>query len=123
MLLVAIYVAHISPVLNNILYFCFYKGIVGLGNKKGNTNVESNMKKDDPIKISSEAENKDVGEDGDDDDKEDDNDDGDDEASTSLKGQASDMSKEELALRIYNTITSTILPQLHKCVTKKVSSM
>jgi len=98
------------------------KGIVDLGNKKGNTNVESNMKKDDPIKISSEAENKDVGEDDDDDDKEDDNDDGDDEASTSLKGQASDMSKEELALRIYNTITSTILPQLHKCVTKKSKS-
>lgn len=31
------------------------------------------------------------------------------------------VSKEELAVRIYNTITSTILPQLQKCVTKKVS--
>ena len=31
------------------------------------------------------------------------------------------VSKEELAVRIYSTITSTILPQLQKCVTKKVS--
>lgn len=39
----------------------------------------------------------------------------------SVKDEVADLSKEELALRIYNTITSTILPQLHKCVTKKVS--
>ena len=50
--------------------------------------------------------------------KEEDNDDN----SEAVKGQATDDSKEELAVRIYNTISSTILPQLHKCVTKKVCS-
>lgn len=53
----------------------------------------------------------------DDDDKDDDSG----EAETTVKEEAPDLSKEELALRIYNTITSNILPQLHKCVTKKVS--
>jgi len=59
---------------------------------------------------------------GDDVDNDDDNEDderGEDESV--VKGEVADLSKEELALRIYNTITSTILPQLQKCVTKKVS--
>lgn len=50
--------------------------------------------------------------------KEDDNDDDIDETNPAVNGN---VSKEELAERIYNTITSTILPQLHRCVTKKVS--
>ena len=50
--------------------------------------------------------------------KDDGNDDDIDENNTAVNGN---VSKEELAVRIYNTITSTILPQLHKCVTKKVS--
>ena len=54
----------------------------------------------------------------DNDDKEGDDDERD-EAETVVK-EVTNLSKEELALRIYNTITSTILPQLHKCVTKKV---
>ena len=49
------------------------------------------------------------------------NDDERDEAEAVVKEEVTDLSKEELALRIYNAITSTILPQLHKCVTKKVS--
>ena len=60
--------------------------------------------------------------DGDDDDNENDNgDDDNDEADAAGKREIEDISKEELALRIYNTITSNILPQLQKCVTKKVS--
>ena len=50
--------------------------------------------------------------------KEDNNDDDIDERNPAVNGN---VSKEELAVRIYNTITSTILPQLQKCVTKKVS--
>ena len=50
--------------------------------------------------------------------KDDDNDDDIDETNPAVNGN---VSKEELAVRIYNTITSTILPQLQKCVTKKVS--
>lgn len=56
---------------------------------------------------------------GDDVDNDDDDERGEDESV--VKDEVADLSKEELALRIYNTITSTILPQLHKCVTKKVS--
>ena len=55
------------------------------------------------------------------DDKNDNDDDDNDDSGEAVKGQATDVSKEELAVRIYNTITSTILPQLYKCVTKKVS--
>ena len=73
---------------------------------------------EDPIKRPNEPDN------GGDNDNDDDKDDEDDERGDEglvAKEEVSDLSKEELALRIYNTITSTILPQLHKCVTKKVS--
>lgn len=72
---------------------------------------------EDPIKKSNERDNE--GDIDDDDDKDDDVEG--DEAEIVVKEEVTDLSKEELALRIYNTITSTILPQLHKCVTKKVS--
>ena len=55
----------------------------------------------------------------DDNDKEGEDDDGG-EAGDTGKDDTPDLNKEELALRIYNTITSSILPQLQKCVTKKV---
>ena len=78
-------------------------------NKSENVNVENEKEKDADDKTDSDDEDS-VS-------KEDDNDD----SGEAVKGQATDVSKEELAVRIYNTITSTILPQLHKCVTKKVS--
>lgn len=73
---------------------------------------------EDPIRRSNEPDNEGYIED--DDDKEGDGDERD-EAETVGKEEVTNLSKEELALRIYNTITSTILPQLYKCVTKKVS--
>ena len=36
------------------------------------------------------------------------------------KEEMKDVCKDDLALRIYSTIKTTILPQLHKCITKKV---
>lgn len=57
----------------------------------------------------------------DDNDKEGEDDDGG-EAGDTGKDDSPDLNKEELALRIYNTITSSILPQLQKCVTKKNKS-
>lgn len=87
-----------------------------------NNEVQSKKESDEPIKILIEADSKQDDDDEDrDDDKEIDNDGDNDEVEMTIKGQATDVSKEELALRIYNTITSTILPQLHKCVTKKAS--
>ena len=70
---------------------------------------------EDPIKRPNEPDN------GGDVDNDDDEDDERVDDESVVKDEATDLSKEELALRIYNTITSTILPQLHKCVTKKVS--
>ena len=54
---------------------------------------------------------------GENDDHEDDDDDNDNLA----KGNTQDASNKDLPLRIYNTITTTILPQLRKYITKKVS--
>lgn len=86
---------------------------VATGNTKTNNKVESKTTRiEDPIKTPSEPDNE-----GDVDDDDDDSA----EADTVVKEEATDLTKEELALRIYNTITSTILPQLHKCVTKKAS--
>ena len=81
-------------------------------------NVESKTaRREDPNERSNEPDNK-----GDiDDDDDDDVDDERNEEETVVKEEVTDLSKEELALRIYNTITSIILPQLQKCVTKKVS--
>ncbi|XP_068744813.1 small subunit processome component 20 homolog [Montipora capricornis] len=55
---------------------------------------------------------------GENDDHEDDDDDNDDLA----KGNTTDASNKDLPLRIYNTITTTILPQLRKYITKKRKS-
>lgn len=54
------------------------------------------------------------------DDGDEDGDDKEDHSDEAGQAQATNASNEERSLRIYNTITSTILPQLHKCVTKKV---
>lgn len=78
-------------------------------NKSENVNVENEKERN--------ADDKNDNDDDDNGNKEDDNDD----SGEAVKGPATDVSEEELAVRIYNTITSTILPQLHKCVTKKVS--
>ena len=87
----------------------------GVKNTEANKVESESVKSEDPIKRPNEP---DSGGDNDNDDDEDDER-GDEELVA--KEEVSDLSKEELALRIYNTITSTILPQLHKCVTKKVS--
>lgn len=87
----------------------------GVKNTEANKVESEFVRTEDPIKRPNEP---DSGGDNDNDDDEDDER-GDEEFVA--KEEVSDLSKEELALRIYNTITSTILPQLHKCVTKKVS--
>ena len=90
----------------------------GVKNSEANKVESESVRMEDPIKRPNEPDN------GGDNDNDDDKDDEDDERGDEglvAKEEVSDLSKEELALRIYNTITSTILPQLHKCVTKKVS--
>ena len=93
----------------------------GVKNTEAKKVDSETVRTEDPIKRSNEP---DSGGDDDDDDDDDDKHDEDDERGEEesvAKEEVSDLSKEELALRIYNTITSSILPQLHKCVTKKVS--
>lgn len=89
----------------------------GVKNTEANKVESESVRTEDPIKRPNEA---DSGGDNDNDDDDDEDDVRGDEELVA-KEEVSDLSKEELALRIYNTITSTILPQLHKCVTKKVS--
>ena len=89
----------------------------GVKNTEANKVESESVKTEDPIKRPNEP---DSGGDNDNDDDDDEDDVRGDEELVA-KEEVSDLSKEELALRIYNTITSTILPQLHKCVTKKVS--
>lgn len=80
------------------------------------TNLEGEKTGPDGKKEADEADNA-VNDD--DNDKEGEDDDGG-QAGDTGKDDTPDLNKEELALRIYNTITSSILPQLQKCVTKKV---
>ena len=89
----------------------------GVKSSEANKVESESVSTEDPIKRPIEP---DDGGDNDDDDKDDEGDERGDEELVA-KEEVSDLSKEELALRIYNTITSSILPQLHKCVTKKVS--
>lgn len=89
----------------------------GVKNTEANKVESESVRTEDPIKRPNEP---DSGGDNDNDDDDDEDDVRGDEELVA-KEEVSDLSKEELALRIYNTITSTILPQLHKCVTKKVS--
>ena len=91
-----------------------------VSNKEANKVESKTAKIEDPNKRSNEPDNQGDIDDDDDDHKADEEDD-DDERSEEETVVKEDLSKEELVLRIYNTITSTILPQLHKCVTKKVS--
>lgn len=94
----------------------FSESSPGVKNTETNKVESEFVRTEDPIKRPNEP---DSGGDNDNDDDEDDER-GDEELVA--KEEVSDLSKEELALRIYNTITSTILPQLHKCVTKKSKS-
>ena len=96
-----------------VIFYIYFAsdGNIAVENKSENVDVENEKEK-----IANEKNDSD--DDGDNGNKEEDNDDN----GEAVKGQATDDSKEELAVRIYNTISSTILPQLHKCVTKKVCS-
>ena len=87
-------------------------------NTEANKVESKSVRTEDPIKRPNEPDN--GGGNDDDGDKDDEGDDRGDEELVA-KEEVSDLSQEELASRIYNTITSNILPQLHKCVTKKVS--
>ena len=91
----------------------------GVKNTEANKVESDSVSREDQIKRPNEAD--DGGDNDADDDKDDEGDERGDEELAAKEEVSSDLSKEELALRIYNTITSTILPQLHKCVTKKVS--
>lgn len=90
----------------------------GIKNTEAKKVESETARTEDPIKRPNEPDN---GRDADDDDDKGDEDDERGGEESVVKEEVTDLSKEELALRIYNTITSTILPQLHKCVTKKVS--
>lgn len=90
----------------------------GVKNTEANEVESESVRTEDPVTRPNEP---DSGGDNDNDDDKDDEDDERGDEELVAKEEVSDLSKEELALRIYITITSTILPQLHKCVTKKVS--
>lgn len=83
------------------------------------TNLEGEKTGPDGKKEADDADNADNAVNDDDNDKEGEDDDGG-QAGDTGKDDTPDLNKDELALRIYNTITSSILPQLQKCVTKKV---